>query len=340
MTTAVIFTGVNAVEIVDQPDPTPGPGEFVVSAHISLISPGTEGICLGRLFDPGTHWDAWVRYPFAPGYSLVGTVTETGAGVTRVRPGDRVAVRKPHASQVLVTEKDDVYPVPPAVSDEDAAWFHLATIAQVGVRRAAHRLGDRVAVVGLGPVGQLAVRYARLGGADDVFAVDPVGSRVDAALAGGATAGFVAPVAEAVAAIRDSTGGRGVDVVYDVTGAAAVFSCALGALTRFGRLVLLGDTGRPAEQRLSKEVIVEGLTVVGAHDMHGEFTATDQAPWNNLRMGELFLRYVERGDMTVGDLVTHRVPAAEAARAYDLVTGRDPSAMGIILDWTPDSSGR
>lgn len=334
MTTAIAFTGTDAVEVLAEPDPTPGPGDFVVTARVSLISPGTEGICLRRLFDPGTHWDDWVKYPFAPGYSLVGTVSAVGPGVTRVRPGERVAVRKPHRSAVLVTADDDVYRLPAGVSDADAAWFHLATIAQVGVRRAAHRLGDRVAVIGLGPVGQLAVRYARLSGAADVFAVDPVPRRVDLAVAGGATTGLVAPVAEAVAEIREKTGGRGVDVVYDVTGAAAVFAPALGALARFGRLVLLGDTGRPAEQRLAKNVIVEGLTIVGAHDMHGEFPASDQSPWNNLRMGELFLRYVERGDLSLDGLITHRFPAHDAVRAYDLVTRRDPEAMGILFDWT------
>ncbi len=274
MNTAITFTGLNQIEIVEGPDPVPGPNEFVVKARTSLISPGTEGICLGRLFAPGTHWDNWVHYPFSPGYSLVGTVEAVGAAVTRVRLGDRVAVRRQHASAVVVGADEDVYAVPVDVSDEDAAWFHLATIAQVGVRRAAHRLGDRVAVIGLGPVGQLAIRYARLSGAAEVYAVDPVASRVQLALDGGATQGIEASIEQAVAQIRADTDGRGVDVVYDVTGAAAVFAPALGALARFGRLVLLGDTGRPSEQRLSADVIVEGLTVVGAHDMHGEFTAT------------------------------------------------------------------
>ncbi|GAA3240785.1 zinc-binding alcohol dehydrogenase [Dactylosporangium siamense] len=332
MTTAIAFTGVDRVEVRQETDVPPGPGEFTVASTVSLISSGTEGICLGRRFEAGTHWDEWVRYPFAPGYSLVGVVAELGPGTTRVSLGDRVAVRKPHRGRVVVTADDDVYPIPDEVDDLAASWFHLATIAQVGVRRAAHRLGDRVAVVGLGPVGQLVVRYVRAAGAAEVIAVDPIVHRVELARAGGATVGLAMGVTEAVEAIREHCGG--VDVLYDVTGAAPVLGQALGALDRFGRLVLLGDTGSPSAQHLSKHVIVEGLTIVGAHDMHGEHPASAHAPWNNPRMGELFFRYLARGDLRVAELVSHRFPAHRAGEAYELVSRRDPAAMGIAFDWS------
>ena len=63
-------------------------------------------------------------------------------------------------------------PIPRGVTDEDATWFGLAKIAQNGVRRAEHRLGESVAVIGLGPVGQLVVQYLRLLGARHVIAID------------------------------------------------------------------------------------------------------------------------------------------------------------------------
>ena len=56
---------------------------------MSLISTGTETICFARRFDPGTHWDHWVQYPFRPGYSTVARVEEVGEGVTGLQPGDR-----------------------------------------------------------------------------------------------------------------------------------------------------------------------------------------------------------------------------------------------------------
>ena len=57
-----------------------------VRINLSLMSTGTENIVFNRLFDPGTHWDEWVKYPFYPGYTAVGTVESTGADVTGLKP--------------------------------------------------------------------------------------------------------------------------------------------------------------------------------------------------------------------------------------------------------------
>jgi len=89
----IIFTGKNQVEVWEEPVREPGPDEILVQATKSLISTGTEIISLSRLFDPGTHWDAWVKYPFRPGYSLVGRVIAVGKHVSHVQEGQRVAFR-------------------------------------------------------------------------------------------------------------------------------------------------------------------------------------------------------------------------------------------------------
>ncbi|MFI9123533.1 zinc-binding alcohol dehydrogenase [Streptomyces bikiniensis] len=331
--TSIVFTGKDRVELRTGPALGPGPGEFTVRLTASLVSAGTEGICLGRLFEPGTHWDQWVSYPFSPGYSAVGTVEAVGDDVHRVRVGDRVAVRSPHASVVLVGAEDDVHLVPDGISDEEAVWFHLATIAQVGVRRAEHRLGDTVAVLGLGPVGQLAAQYARISGAAEVFAVDLSVHRTHLAVDNGAHTGLTCSAAEAREAVVRATG-EGVDVVYDVTGAAPVFSEALRMTRKFGTVVVLGDTGTPGAQTLASELIVNGLTVVGAHDMHGAFRASPQARWNNQRMGELFFRYLARGEMDTASLNSHVFTPGQAEEAYRLVRARPSDLSGLVFDWT------
>ena len=75
---AIVFTGVNQVEVRPEPMHEPGPDEVLAEGGKTLISTGTKSICLGRLFELGTHWDKWVQYPFAPGYSLVGRVVAVG----------------------------------------------------------------------------------------------------------------------------------------------------------------------------------------------------------------------------------------------------------------------
>lgn len=329
----VLFAGQNQVEVRAEPLREPGPGEVLIQAQKSLISTGTESICLRRQFEPGTHWDNWVKYPFAPGYSLVGCVVGLGKDVRAVREGDRVAVRAPHR-QYVITSVDNLYTVPDAVSDVDATWFGLANIVQNGVRRAEHTLGEAVVVVGLGLLGQLVVQYVRLQGAREVIAIDPSERRLEMARAHGATATLMLRVEQAREEVLRLTDGDGAEVVYDVTGVASVFPAALQLLRRFGRLLLLGDTGTPSAQRLTSDVVNRGLRIIGAHDTNPPPISTDHAYWSHQQMASLFFTYLQRGDMRVSDLVTHYYHPAEAAQAYQMLYEERATAMAVVFDWT------
>lgn len=329
----IAFIGTDQVEVRPETVGELRPGEVLIETRATLISTGTELICLGRLFEAGSHWDEWVKYPFSPGYSLVGRVTAVGDGVRTFCVGDRVAARQPHR-QFVVASAEGLVPVPEGISDEDATWFGLATIVQNGVRRAAHALGETVVVIGLGQLGQLAVQYLRLQGAREIIAIDPLAPRLALARAHGATTTLALGAAEAREAVLDLTGGAGADVVYDVTGAAPVFPAALRLLRRFGHLVLLGDTGTPSVQHLTPDVIRNGLSILGAHDSHPPAVATDHSPWSRGRMAELFFAYIARGDMRVADLVTHRYAPADAPAAYRLLCEDRAAAMGVLFDWT------
>lgn len=333
LSTAIHFTGQDAVQVVRERAVHPGPDEVLIAARRSLISTGTEGICLSRLFEPGSHWDRWVQYPFAPGYSMVGQVVAVGQNVTRFRGLEHVAVRAPHQQYVTVNAARAV-PVPEGVPDEDAAWFALGAITQIGVRRAAHALGESVAVIGLGPLGQLVTQYARLLGARAVIAVDTAESRLQVAERHGATALVRATAAGAAEEVVRLADGLGVEVAYDVTGNAAVFPHALRMLRRFGRLVLLGDTGTPSEQHLTSDLITRGLAVLGAHDNNPPSTATEHACWSHEAMWRLFFTYLRRGDMRVSDLITHRVDPCDAPSVYAMLRERRAETMGVVFDWS------
>jgi threonine dehydrogenase-like Zn-dependent dehydrogenase len=252
--------------------------------------------------------------------------------VEELRPGDRVASRRPHR-QFVTLNATAALKIPEAVSDEEAIWFGLAGIVQNGVRRAEHELGDAVVVIGLGLLGQLVTQYTRLLGAREVIAVDTAPARLAMAAAHGATATLEMPVAEARPEIERRTDGRGADVVYDVTGHAAVFSAALPLARRFGKLLLLGDTGSPSEQCLTSDVVTRGVRIIGAHDNNPPPAATDHAWWTHANMARLFFTYLERGQMRVGDLITHRFRPEDAAAAYDLLTRDRSTAMGVVFEW-------
>jgi 2-desacetyl-2-hydroxyethyl bacteriochlorophyllide A dehydrogenase len=342
----IVFTGKDQVELYTEPVQDPERGDVLIKARKTLISTGTEGICLSRLFAPGSHWDHWVKYPFHPGYSMVGEVVAVGRDVEGIREGDRFALREPHKeyvtistivpqTQALLTQPpSELYPVPAEVSDEEAPWAGLATIVQNGVRCASHMLGETVVIVGLGLLGQLAVQYVRLLGAKQVIAVDITQRRLEMADAHGATITLAMGVEEAREHILTLTDGVGADVVYDVTGAAPVMSSALTLLKRFGRLVLLGDTGDPTRQHLTSDLITKGLSIIGTHDSNPPATSSDHAYWSKARMVELFFTYLSRGDMRVADLVTHHYSPLQAEKAYRMLREERASAMGVIFDWT------
>ncbi len=294
----IVFTGQDQVEFIKEPVRNPGPGEVVLKAGKTLISTGTEGICLSRLFEPGSHWDRWVTFPFHPGYLLLGEVVAVGPGVDQIQEGERFGVRRPHSEFVTVSTSD-LYPVHGGIADEDAPWFGLATIVQHGVRRAEHTLGEVVVVIGLGLLGQLTVQYTRLLGARQVIAVDVSKARLEMAQAHGATSILPMGAQEARESILDMMEGAGADVVYEITGSPRVLASALTLPRRFGRLVLLGDTGTPSAQYLTGDVVTKGLSILGAHDSHPPAQSTDHAYWSHQRMAELFYTYLLRGDMRV-----------------------------------------
>ena len=328
----IFFLAKNDVAVQEHAVPDISSGQVLVRLEYSLISTGTECICLQRNFAPGTHWDKWVQYPYRPGYSAAGIVAEAAGDVSSVSVGDRVAIPVKHG-QYAVLDADRAVKIPDAVSHEAAAWFNLACIAQNAVRRAEHRLGDDVVIIGAGILGQLVVQFVRLLGANRVIVIDTAPARLAMAAAHGATHTLSIASADAEDAVASLTEGRLADVVYDITGNAAVLPTALPLARRFGKVLLLGDTGTPSDQRLTGDVIRRGVTIVGAHSTNPPPTATDYAHWTHEHMTKLFFTYLERGEMRVEDLVTHRYDPRLAAEAYGMLTKDRSEAMGVLFDW-------
>lgn len=345
MTTAqaVVFPEPGKVLVERREVRQPAPGEVLVRSVCSLVSVGTELIALRGAFSPGTHWADYVRYPFPPGYSTVGRVEALGAGVETLSEGELVFMMATHASHHLA-QADGCAPLGPALAAGDAAWSALAGIAYVAARDAHYVLGDSVAVVGAGPVGQLSVRWARVAGASRIVAIDPVAQRLRLATAGGATDSLAMPAGASADALRRLNEGRLPRVVIDATGNSDVFADALALVGDHGRLVLVGDTGSPERQHLSSDLITRGLTVVGSHGRHlpravgldgpggaGGAGALQRAA--TVRFASLFFELLADGRFGLDGLVTHTFPAEDCAAAYQLAQQHPEQVVGILLDW-------
>ncbi len=164
----------------------PRANQVLCIAAKSLISSGTETICLRGVFDPGTNWGDWVKFPFRPGYCMVGRVIQVGKEASGLKVNDRIMARAPHQQYFSVTPQE-TYRIPDGISDEQAAWARLAVTTQLGVRRAQLELGESVGVIGVGILGQMVIQYCWLAGARRVIAIDSSVKRLQVAQTWGAT---------------------------------------------------------------------------------------------------------------------------------------------------------
>ena len=322
----LVFTGKCQVGMENFDLPEPKDGEVRVKTLTSLMSTGTENIVFNRNFDQGTHWDNWVKYPFYPGYASCAVIEKAGKDVKSVKMGDRVAVCKGHASGHVLPESECI-PVPPQVSDEDVPWFKLAKISAMGAKVAALSLGKSVLVVGAGPIGQMAIRWCVASGSYPIIAIDSVPMRIEMAKKGGATHGIVKPLGEAIEESNGICGGTGPDTVIDSTGHHQVFTDVLKVARKFGKVVILGDTGSPASQHLSSDVMSKGLHIVAAHDCH------ETADWDFRKISNLFFEMVKSGRFSLKSLNTHKFSPEKCVEAYKTANERRGETMGILFDW-------
>jgi predicted dehydrogenase/threonine dehydrogenase-like Zn-dependent dehydrogenase len=266
------------------------------------------------------------------GYSSAGTVIEVGAAVRGISVGDRVAcagIGHANHAEIVSIPRNLCVKVPEGVPPHAAALTTIASIALHGVRLADVRLGDRVAVVGCGLVGQITSRLLVAAGAE-VFALDIDRARVDAATSAGAHHGVV--VAEGAAeAVLSATDGVGVDQVLVTAAANSSEPLLLGAEVARDRaaLVLVGamPIDIPREPMFEKELSfrVSRSYGPGRYDLDYEERGLDYpigyVRWTEQRNMAAVLDLQARGALALEDLVEDVLPVERAEEAYARLSG-------------------
>jgi predicted dehydrogenase/threonine dehydrogenase-like Zn-dependent dehydrogenase len=361
----VLRKGLKDIVVEEVPDPIAIPHHVLIRPAFSLISSGTETASIHRqglvreVADNPSHINkilnvmrstgpirtlAEVRAKFNEysvlGYSGAGVVVDKHESIRDLEVGDRVAYGGEgtgHGETVL-TGRNLVARVPDTVTLEHASFTTLGSIALNALRTAGIGVGDIVAVIGLGLVGQLISQLVRLQGGV-VIGVDLRPDRVDLARTLGADyATSTDRVMEQVGALTE---GRGVDCAI-VAAAAKSSSPAELALTLCrdrGKMVVVGAVGisLPWEQMYLKEIqlFMSRAYGPGSYDTEYEKGGVDYpisyVRWSENRNMEEFLRLASLGRVQLEPLISHRFDHENAPRAYETILDPSSESLAVLL---------
>lgn len=291
--------------------------------------------------------------PAALGYSCAGTVIGVGREVEGFKIGDPVACGgQNYAShaEVVYVPRNLCVRIPEGVSAEDASYVALGSIALQGVRRAEPQIGEVVAVIGLGLLGQLTVQLLVAAGCSVIGSdLDP--AKLEMAQRFGARAAV--PPEGLEDAVAAATEGKGADaaIITASTKDDGPVATAGAICRKRGRVVVVGAVGMnvPREPYYLKELDFRVSTSYGpgrydpAYEEGGQDYPYGYVRWTEQRNMQAFLELVRTGRVSARALTTHRFPIEQAEDAYKLIMeGKEPY-LGIALTYArpaAESSGR
>ena len=330
---AAILYGPRDLRIEPSSAPAAGNEEVVVRV-------GVAGLC-------GTDHRIWsgdraVAYPRVMGHEFVGRVEAVGAGVTRVRVGDRVAVEPNYScgvcplcgegnrnlclsrtaigidvdgcfAEVVRVPARCCWPAPAGVADEDLMLTEPLAVVVRAVARSGVRAGERAAVVGVGTLGLLALQVLRARGAR-VLCLGRSGRRFALARELGADSVHALSDGPPDRAARAFSGREGVGCVIETAGTPEAVNHALEVVRPGGRIVLTGLPHAPTPVGFFS-VVRREVTITGSMIYQDEFADA--------------MRLVAAGQVRTAPLITHRFPLDEISRAFAALD--EPAAIKVAL---------
>jgi len=351
----IAFTAAEKVALETFDIAEPAEDQILVETVYTTISPGTERANL--LAEPNTQTHK-AGFPFYPGYCNVGRIVAVGSSVKSYRNGQLVATSRPHASHYLlpatvgpnlppakyraelaptvvtgtpIHSGHQIWPLPTGIDRatiKACATFALWSVGLGGIRKARLEIGESVLVIGLGPIGLTAARFAELAGAYPIIGLDPSEPQRAHAAAHGVDAIF----ADAADAANAGVFEQPPRVVIEATGRPDAIPIAFRLCGPGGRVILLGSTrGVTEEVDFYSDVHRKGLSVIGAHQLVRPQHESSPGFWTEWHDNELILRLIAGGRLRGTSLVTHEFPVSRAPDAYRVVCER--AALAVQLDW-------
>lgn len=339
------LTGIRQMEMMEVPTPS------VLNEGEVLIRMKTLGVCGSDIhyYTTGRIGSQVVEYPFTVGHEGAGQVEKVGAGVTRVRVGDRIAIEpampcwecdqcragRPHTcrnlrflgcpgqaegslSEYIVMPESSCFPIPDHMTYDEAALSEPLAIGMYAVRQSIPMEGAAVGILGFGPIGMSVLLSARAMGAKKIFVTDKISQRLDLAGKSGAVLTGNPEKEEVVGKITRVEQAL-LDVVFECCGQQEAMDQAVQLLKPGGKLMIVGI---PEFERWGFEADVARRKELTIQHVRRQNEALPPV-----------LDMLADGSIRAGEMATHRFPFHQAKEAFDLVAGYRDGVMKAMIDF-------
>ncbi|PKN84881.1 MAG: oxidoreductase [Chloroflexi bacterium HGW-Chloroflexi-8] len=345
MATAIVFTRPLQVDFESYDVSPMSANEVHIRTLYSGISAGTEMTQYrgtspflskqwdvnNRLFLPAEN--ASISYPVRNlGYEESGVVIAVGSEVKDIKPGQHVFGTWGHRTD-FITNADYVrdHLLPPDLDPICGIFSHIGAIALNGVHDGRIRLGETVAVFGLGVLGQIVCQAVRASGAK-VIGIDFHESRLALAKKFGANFTFNAEKVHPAETIKALTGGKGADVCLEVSGSTAALNEAIRSAAYSARVVAMGFFQGEAKQLyLGEEFHHNRINVVCS-----QISGTDpelKYRWDKMRLWQTAIQLQAEGVLHLKDLITHQVPFQKSPEMFQLLDQNPQDVMQSVIEF-------
>ncbi|MFH0759099.1 MAG: alcohol dehydrogenase catalytic domain-containing protein [Bacteroidota bacterium] len=342
---AMMLTGIREMEMKEVPTPA------ILNDQDVLIRMKTLGVCGSDIhyYVSGKIGSQVVRYPFTVGHEGAGQVEATGKGVTRVKPGDRIAIEpampcwvcdqcragRPHTcrnlkflgcpgqaegslSEYIVMPETSCFKIPDSMTYDQAAISEPLAIGVYAVRQSIPMKGAKVGILGFGPIGMSVLLPALAMGAEEIYVTDKIEARLRIASQSGARM-TANPDKENVVKKISGKVPELLDVVFECCGQQDAVDDAVDLLKPGGKLMIIGI---PEFDRWSFPV---------DKSRHKELTIQNVRRQNEAVRPALDM--MESGEIAVEAMATHRFSFKDAKKAFDLVAAYQDGVMKAMIDF-------
>ncbi|HHY93097.1 MAG TPA: zinc-binding dehydrogenase [Firmicutes bacterium] len=322
-TRAAVLKGPYDIELTER-ELVCGPTEVIVKNHLMGICGSDKNFYRGQLPPQTAEFRQAPGFPFYLGHESGGTVVEVGEHVHEYKVGDQVMAFgwNNNFADYFKAPVTDLQPAPPGLDLDLASLGEPIGCAMFAGMEAQVKLGDVVAVFGAGFAGQVIAQCAKAAGAYQVAVVDVCAGKLRLAKELGADVTINAKEQDPVAALKDLTGGHGVDVVVEAAGSESSLNQATQALAHGGKFVFYSWVTQPVRLDISRWHD-DGFTFINACLVH--HSREERFVW-----APRALRPVAQGLVKIRPLITHEFQLGEIKDAFAQVD-KDDTVVKVVL---------